>query len=282
MNIGITGVNGFVGSFLCSDMDSFHDKLVKLSTHPTKDMIKLENGIPETISGYKYPNVLIHCGGSIGNNFSKEEHYFNNVLTTKNLLNWAEVNKVKHFIYISTGAVYGANDNWVNEETALNPENFYAESKILAENLVVNSNIENKTILRLFFPLGKSNKTNLFNRLLYKIANNETIILNNQGKPDITPFILLDFKDILIEIINKQLNGIYNLSSNQKISIVEIVDIFSLMLRKKYSYKFNDLEVKNYLGDSSKLFKIINIPKERNIKNVIKSVGEYSYEAMEK
>ena len=282
MNIGITGVNGFVGSFLCNDIDYSQNNLIKLSTHPTKGMIKIENGIPEIISGFKYPDVLVHCGGSVGNNFSKEEHYFNNVLTTKNLLNWAEVNKVKHFIYISTGAVYGANDTWVNEETALNPENFYAESKILAENLVINSNIENKTILRLFFPLGNSKKTNLFNRLLYKVYNNETIILNNHGKPDITPFALLDFKEILTEIVNRRLNGIYNLSSNQKISIIEIVDIFSLILRKKYSCEFNNLEVKNYLGDSSKLFNIVNISEKRSIKNIIKSVGVFSYEAMEK
>ena len=61
-------------------------------------------------------------------------YYLNNTAKARNLLECAVRNKIKHFIFSSTAAVYGEPAiNPVNEQVALAPINPYGRSKLMVE-----------------------------------------------------------------------------------------------------------------------------------------------------
>lgn len=90
-----------------------------------------------------------------------------NVMGTSAVLAAAKVAGVRRFIYISTGAVYGLDGGFVEPETYpiqiddlgnWDGLNFYARSKVLAEEEVTKSRGFEKVILRVNWPGGCPNE----------------------------------------------------------------------------------------------------------------------------
>ena len=64
-------------------------------------------------------------------------YFKNNVFTTVSLLDAMKEHNVKRFIFSSTGTVYGTpNVNPIPETHSKKPENPYAESKFMVENIL--------------------------------------------------------------------------------------------------------------------------------------------------
>lgn len=263
--IAITGCNGLVGGYLYNFLCKYliNKEVLGFSTNPSINFVKLVDGVP--CIDLKTVEILVHCGGTVGNMFTKEEHEYANIKCMSNLLHWAEQNNVKQFIYFSTGGVYGQNKTWVTENQSLNPENFYSESKIIAEQLLLKSEIAKKTIIRLYFPIGATTN-NLFYKLMKKVATSEIIELNENGQPFISPICCQDVGNTVLKIINNDFSGIYNLSSNQKINIEEIALYFAEVFNVKVKFQYNDSCVDNYLGNSDKILKNIGIHEFSDLK----------------
>lgn len=258
--IAVTGCNGLVGGYIYNFLrqQMVNESVLGLSTTSKMNFIKLVDGTPNIDT--QDIKTIIHCGGTVGSSFSKEEHEYANIQCTNNLLKWAEKKHVKHFIYFSTGGVYGQNKNWVDENQTLNPENFYSESKIIAEKLILESYIEKKTIIRLYFPIGNT-KNNLFYKLKEKVLNSEVIELNINGQPFISPISCRDIANVVYKIINREIEGVYNLSSNQKININEIVFYIATSLNLEPILNYNKCNLENYLGNANKILKILDVEK---------------------
>src|SRR5262245_46302580 len=81
--------------------------------------------------------AVIHFAGSTVVPESLEDpltYYANNTLTSRSLIESCIKERVKHFIYSSTAAVYGAPErNPVNEEAPTAPINPYGRSKLMTE-----------------------------------------------------------------------------------------------------------------------------------------------------
>jgi UDP-glucose 4-epimerase len=188
MKILVTGANGLVGSSivenllsenfevyaLCganSKIDEFRDILNVFKT----DITKYQN--LAHLANLENVDVLIHSAG-LAHQFKnrKEEEFWRiNVLGTENVARLAARLKVKHFILISSVAVYGVNpaslDNnvetykfGITEEAECQPQGFYARSKLESEKAAQNICADNKialTILRLTTVIGEEDKGNV-------------------------------------------------------------------------------------------------------------------------
>lgn len=270
MNIAISGVNGFVGDSLYWRLKDNYS-IYGFSTNPREPkIIKLIDGTPQV--ALENLDCLIHCGAVTGTNRDKADYDYGNVVCLNNLLRWSERNHVRNFIFFSSGSVYGSPFSWSDESTPLNPEDYYAESKIIGENLVLDSNIPNKTILRLYFPIGPLGYGHLVSRLADNILNNRPIFFNGEeGRPLISPILIEDVSMVTQQLLAKGISGIFNLSGNSQISIREISDQIIQFYKVFPRVTINDCIIGNYLGKADKILQLFSQFEFASIKKGIQS-----------
>ena len=185
MGILITGGAGYIGSHvvkLLLEESDFDDITIldNLSTGNIKaiDVLKdiaftnkkklkfikcdLKNfDFIEGIFSSNYFHSIIHFAASIIVPESVRnplKYYLNNTVNTTNLINLANKYSVKKFIFSSTAAVYGEPEEIpINEETKTNPINPYGKSKLMSENVLIdtaNSNENFKYIILRYFNVA--------------------------------------------------------------------------------------------------------------------------------
>lgn len=178
LKIGITGVNGFVGSSLYDYLKKQHYDIVGFSRKKTdKEFIywDISKGV---LSTPVQVDVLVHCAGTVDDWATYEECYKNNCTGTKNTLNSFPF--LHKFIYISSCSVYDTNDrkHVINETSSCgNFLNGYSQSKYEAEQIVLNhGSTSQKIILRPHVIYGAMDKK-IIPRLLRAHRLNKFIIL---------------------------------------------------------------------------------------------------------
>jgi nucleoside-diphosphate-sugar epimerase len=237
----ITGVNGFVGSRLadkllenkihviglCRNLEQI-TLLGKKGVNCIKGDIlntdEFENEIPEF-------DILVHTASwSGGSNITRELAWKTNVDGTANMLTLAKKNRVKKFVYISSIAVYGMNDNLLIDEASDTSfiNELYTDSKIAAENLVKNSGIP-YVIIRpgcIYGPRGEGWTIGVIKQIKcgFKLLGNDAGLIN------------LSFIDNFIDglwrviISEDALNNIFNLNDGIVVSYHEFYTRFARML----------------------------------------------------
>lgn len=151
MKILVTGGAGYIGGFMTKRLlDDGHEVVVadtlerahkEISPRATLREGNLQD--PDFVSSL-FQNtsydVVMHFAAyiSVGESMQDPGMYLkNNVLATVMLLDEMQKNGVKHFIFSSTGTVYGTPDkNPIPESHTLFPENPYAESKLMVEKIL--------------------------------------------------------------------------------------------------------------------------------------------------
>jgi nucleoside-diphosphate-sugar epimerase len=191
MKVLVTGASGFLGQAIVEDFLSNDVEVVgvsKTSGHFQAD-ITLEKSL-DKLSNLENIDAVIHSAG-LAHQFGKtqREKFFEvNVKGTENVLKLAKTLQTKHFILISSVAVYGSSfkfqisnskfrisNNKFQEELECNPIGDYAESKYEAEKLATKFCAENNirlTILRPATIIGEGDKGNV-SRLITTIKNKQ-------------------------------------------------------------------------------------------------------------
>ena len=156
-HIFITGGAGYIGSLLTSELlrqnyrvtvaDSLlfgGESLVPFLHHPNFQFVKADvterRAIKDSLKeGWQKPDALIHLAAIVGfpacQAVGKQVAWKYNVEATKMVFEQAADLGVERFVFASTYSNYGlsADGKPVNEETPLNPQSLYAETKIAAE-----------------------------------------------------------------------------------------------------------------------------------------------------
>jgi len=170
--------------------------------------------------------------------------YTANTTATLSLMEWAKKSGVSKFILISTGEIYGQGRNLV-DTAAINPRNFYANSKFQAELLTrFYRNFEIK-IIRVFFPFGKG-VDGYVNRLLSSI---KTAAAVETEYGIISPTFCDDMTEPLLRIRDIKGNCMFNVCG-RPIAIEELVHGVEKIVNKTGSkVKFGKVEL---TGDNQK------------------------------
>jgi len=154
MNITVTGGTGCLGRPLVERLIS-DGVYLKLLTLPNDPSLNYPDNKVETITGDLNSSdalgllcmgceVIFHLAGMVhsvpGTKEEEQTFYQVNVEGTRNLLEAAKKNKVKRVVFYSTVGVYGKDADFHGDELSpCQPGFVYAESKYLAEQLVLNS-----------------------------------------------------------------------------------------------------------------------------------------------
>ena len=126
----ITGASGFIGKSLVKE---FKDDDFKIFSYSSKDGdISLEN----TWNKMPKANYLIHLAGKtfVPNSWENPKKFLDiNSHSLLNAIKYCQENKCK-LIYLSS-FIYGNKNMAIDEESELSPQNPYALSKLIGENI---------------------------------------------------------------------------------------------------------------------------------------------------
>ncbi|MCK6566992.1 MAG: NAD(P)-dependent oxidoreductase [Chloroflexi bacterium] len=156
-HILITGGAGYIGSLLTSELlrqnyrvtllDSLlfgGESILPFLSHPNFHFIKSDVTEPRAVrdavkKDWQIPDAVIHLAGIVGfpacQAVGKQVAWRYNVEATKTVYGQAADLGAERFVFASTYSNYGLSEDGkpVTEETPLNPQSLYAETKIAAE-----------------------------------------------------------------------------------------------------------------------------------------------------
>ena len=156
----ITGGAGYIGSLLTGELlrnnyqvtvldkllfggDSLLNYLSDPNFHFAKVDVWEPRALKESIKHLSVPDAVVHLAAIVGfpacQAVGQQVAWRYNVEATQHVFEQAEELGVKRFVFASTYSNYGRSPdgNLVTEETPLNPQSLYAETKIAAENLLL-------------------------------------------------------------------------------------------------------------------------------------------------
>ncbi len=160
-HILITGGAGYIGSLLTSELlranyrvtvlDSLlfgGESLVPFLHHPNFQFVKADVTEPRAVKdslkdGWQKPDALVHLAAIVGfpacQAVGKQVAWRYNVDATKTVFGQAIDLGVERFVFASTYSNYGLSPDGkpVTEESPLNPQSLYAETKVAAEEFLI-------------------------------------------------------------------------------------------------------------------------------------------------
>jgi dTDP-4-dehydrorhamnose reductase len=223
MKVLVTGSNGFLGQHLCISLANKGFDVLATNRSSNKiehlNNIKFQavdvtkkNEIENALDTFT-PHVIIHNAAMSKPDECHNNHdecVLQNVTATKHLVESAK--KINcYFIYVSTDFVFGENGPH-SEDAAKEPLNFYGKSKLMAEEIVINSGLK-YAIMRPVFIYGKqlaNMKGTFLHWVKNSLSNGQKIsVVNDQQR---TPTYVNDICNGLITMIEKQVVGDFHLA----------------------------------------------------------------------
>ena len=234
-NIAIVGFNGFIGKSIVE----YFKKNIDYNIYNCRSVNDLSK-IPENY-------LLIYAAGRFAG--TEEDIWDVNVNYFRLILNKFIESKGNKFIYLSSGAVYGASKKEKSKErNVTDPKTFYGLTKLVAEkNILYNAKRFGFIfyILRLPNVYGKKQKKGVIFNFVKNKKEQKPFLIQGSGE-DIRDYLhindLLQSIDLIIK--NKPNNGIYNISSDLCLSVLDIA--YKISKSRKYPKVF--IESNNYLS----------------------------------
>ena len=244
----LTGSSGILGSSILKKLNNnyiFLNLINKKKINQKYNQIIIKNNfkfLKKIFIGFR-PDIIIHTAANTNIEDcqkNKQKCKKVNFELTKNLVKLSKLFKVK-FIYISTDQVYSQNFNQ-KETSKLKSFNYYTDTKILSEDLI-RLNLKDYTILRTNF-FGKSTAS--------KKTFSETIVQALKVSKKIYLFDDIYFNPINIDIltriidtiINKEINGIFNVGTLNGLSKYK----FGLKIAKIFNFNPNYIIKDSFLS----------------------------------
>ena len=277
----VTGGAGFIGSNLVEKLVKKNFKvfvLDNLTTGHLKNIKNVKNKIVfiksdiDNFRKLKKIDYVFHLAASVSVQESlknKKKYYENNIYKTISFFNNLKTIPIKKFIYTASASCYGNNQKILNESSVINPISPYAESKWMAEQILLKlSKFYGIPFLsfRLFNVYGKnfdfeSNYTGVIGKFIANHLNNKNLIIYGDGKQTRSFIHVDDVSRALIMGANSKTSyEIFNLGNPRYISIKQLARHISknvkYMAKKKGDIKSSRCKItkiKNYLKFSPQI-----------------------------
>ncbi len=257
MSILVTGANGAVGIDLVKNLASKF-KIFAIYRSSNENIKKIKNVVwvqadlkKKFLRKFKpKPKFVIHC--AVDQRFSKNtkiNNYINsNLSILKNIIDFANSNKVKLIVNFSSIEVYGDIKNRILSET-YNPQNpnTYGIMKLLSEDILSNQKI-NYVNLRLPGILCKNIVGNTsrpwLTNIFYKLKTNKKITIYGISKKFNSLINTDDITKLIKFIINNKVNlrNTYNFASTTPINLINLI----YYAKKRFKSKSIIIKKKNF------------------------------------
>jgi len=266
----ITGASGLVGSHLTASLlNQSEYEIITLGrkniNNSGNDKIKhIQINFAEEWSESLLPDdlfAIIHL--SQAENFrdfpdKAKETFYINTLSTIKLIDYARKCKVSHFIFASTGAVYGKSDEPFKEEdlsTYNKEKGIYAATKYCSEVILENYFSQmNVFILRFFFVYGEGQRSQmLVPRLIDFVREGKPISLEGKNGLEINPIYVEDAVSAILATLKIKGSHTINIGGNKIYNLREICEIIGGAVGKEPIFTTNEELPKNLIGNIERM-----------------------------
>lgn len=189
-----------------------------------------------------------------------------NVRATALLLDYAYRSKATHFIFASTGGVYGNCDGPCKESMDVKLPggalSYYFSTKYAAEQLIQTySHLLTVNILRPFFIYGKKQKHDMFiPRLMNNIKLGNPITLQGLDGINLNPVHVTDVVRLIFECLNNKAPVIINAAGNETYSIRAIAELIGENLGVKPVFELLAGNGHDVIGDNALMKALVREP----------------------
>ena len=234
MRILVTGSAGFLGSALVPALaDAGHDVhgIVRdASDYETPDGVRvLEIDLSRPLEPSSLPDVdaVIHLAqANVPFPDSASELYAVNTIATQQLLDHSRRVGAAKFLYASSGSVYGLGDRPFREDEELPIADFYAVTKINAEQLVATyRDFFDTVVFRLFMPYGPGQTGRLIPALVDRVRNGRAVTLNDGGRPCGNPIFIGDVVRTIQAALDLDGHHTVNVGGDEIVSIADLATL---------------------------------------------------------
>ena len=246
MKILITGSNGLLGQKLVKQIveEGKHEliatargenRLPKASTYTYQSLdITDRTAVLQAVSAVK-PDVIINTAAMTNVDQCEDDKENCDLLNVKAVRYLIEACKKNNsfLLHLSTDFIFDGKDGPYKEEAEANPISYYGESKLAAEKLLLNSDI-NWAIARTVLVYGIAHDMSRSNIILWVKSSLEKGIhidvVNDQWR---TPTLAEDLAKGCLLIADKKAEGIFNISGE------ELLTPFDMAMRTAEFFKLD-------------------------------------------
>lgn len=244
----IIGSNGFIGKFIANELAR---EYTTLNIH--RENSDLENS---PLAPLNDQVDIIYCAGIPRSKRDDLEAKKINLKILRNSL--LSFKRIKTFSFLSSVEIYGLNHSEkINEETPINPHNYYAQGKIEAEELI-NSYFKDKetqiNILRLPGIYAHDSTLGLFGLINKSIKNKQELSIFNNGE-DLRDFVYKeDLLKIILSLIDINRSHLLNIATGKSVSVFEVCNTI-MKHNSKFKFKLDSRrkEISKLVFDNSLL-----------------------------
>lgn len=262
MKVLVTGAAGFIASHTCERLKGVGYEVIGLdnfSPYYSVELKKLNekalNSIGVTIikADLRTDNLngilpqdldyIIHYAAQpgISATSSFEDYFSNNIIATKNLLDFAlRLKGLKLFVNIATSSIYGLEATYP-EDKAPKPASHYGVTKLAAEQLVLQKSREKKLkacSLRLYSVFGpRERPEKMYTKLIACAFNDEAFPLYEGSEKHLRSFTYVDdIVDGVVSVLGREASvdgEVINLGTEEEHTTREGIEAVEKVLGKK-------------------------------------------------
>lgn len=229
MKIVLTGASGTLSSSLISMLNKFDIELIKIDINSfDNSIIKCDvSSFPqiENVIQNNKPDYIFHFAAETDVDYCEKNTLYallNNFITTKNLVDISSLTGVP-LLFISSASIFdGESDIPYRENDPPNPTNFYAQTKLWAEQYIQNR-LKDYIIIRIGWLIGNPIVDKKFIGNIFNFIRNKNTKLFGVSDLRGTLTFADDLISLIFTLIKKDQSGIFHYGSKGSASRYEII-----------------------------------------------------------
>ena len=237
----VTGASGFLGANLCLEWRNAGPLAIAALYRRNRPCftgipviqhdLSSDGALPGELREF-HPDWIVHCAAATDVDACElhpDRAWADNVRASANAAHIAQ-ELGSRFLYISTDAVFDGSRGGYAERDMPNPLNVYATTKLEGERAVRDIVPDCLIVRTNIFGWNAHSKRNLAEWILSRLEHGERV----PAFADVTfaPILVNDLADILLQMMDRQLNGIYHVNGAEAVSKYE----FALKIADGFCY----------------------------------------------
>ena len=234
MRVLVTGASGFVAPHLISALIGRGDEVVasardagRIPSGPGIEPLALDLAAPLGAAPLPQVDAVVHLAqANVPFPERALELYAVNTLSTLGLLDGCERMGARRFVHASSGTVYGLGEDAFRESDPVSHHQFYATTKIHAEELVAQyaGALAGAVSLRLFAPYGPGQTNRMIPGILGRVRDGQAVTLSEGGRPRMNPIYIDDAVAAILAALETDGHLVINVAGDEVVTIRDIAE----------------------------------------------------------